>query len=68
LRIACLVSTALHMSDIKVAAATRTFSRGHILFGLIASGISEHDHVLLSSKTINDFRSLAKDHKVMMHY
>ena len=37
-----------------------------ILFGIIASGIADHNLVLLSSKTLDDFRSLSCDHKVQL--
>ncbi len=54
------------MSEVRVAAASRTFARGNILFGIIAFGIAGRDEVLLSSKTIRDFRALSKDHKVAL--
>jgi hypothetical protein len=54
------------MSEVRVAAATRAFARGDILFGIIAFGIAGRDEVLLSSKTIHDFRALSKDHKVIV--
>jgi hypothetical protein len=37
-----------------------------ILFGIIASGIADHSLVLLSSKTLDDFRLLSCDHKVQL--
>jgi hypothetical protein len=54
------------MSEVRVAAASRAFARGNILFGIIAFGIAGRDEVLLSSKTIHDFRALSKDHKVLV--
>ena len=51
------------MSRIRVAASSRAFARGNILFGIIAYGIVDRDGVLLSSKTIEDFRLLSKDSK-----
>jgi hypothetical protein len=52
------------MSQIRVAASSRAFARGSILFGIIASGIADRSLVLLSSKTLDDFRVLSSDHKV----
>jgi hypothetical protein len=53
------------MSRIRVAASSRTFAGGNILFGIIAYGIADRDCVLLSSKSIQDFRLLSKSCKVL---
>jgi hypothetical protein len=54
------------MNDVRISVASRAFARGHILFGVIASGISGSDAVLLSCKTIHDFRVLSTDQKVAL--
>ena len=58
------------MSAIRVAPATRAFANGNLVFGVVASGVADRDHVLLSSKSIGDFRLLSKDRQVtnQSHY
>ena len=58
------------MSAVRVAPASRAFANGNLVFGVVASGVADRDLVLLSSKSIGDFRLLSKDRQVtyQSHY